>query len=671
MDDRARMEAYIDQLNAWNVQYYEQDKPSVSDAEWDALYAKLQELEIQTGVILPHSPTQRVGGAPLKAFESYEHRQRLWSLDKAKTLDELREWTKRLEKRCAAYAADLGNENALPPLRYTLEYKFDGLTVNLTYEGGQLVQAATRGNGTKGEVVLEQIKTIRHLPLYIPFQGLVEIQGECIMRLSVLANYNRHAAEPLKNARNGAAGALRNLDPKVTASRNLDVYLYGIGAYDGGDIHLQEEVMAFFVRNHLPTQGLLGVFDDIETLIGQIAGVEATREQLDFLIDGLVIKVDDMMTRNVLGYTDKFPRWAIAYKFEAEEAVTAIEDITWEVGRTGKLTPLAHLQPVQIGGVQVQRATLNNYGDMERKGVFVGAEVFIRRSNDVIPEIRGIVAGQSNDKRPEKPKMCPACGAHLEEKGALLFCPNSLSCQPQIVGRLAHFASRNAMNIETFSEKSAQALVEKLNVTSVVDLYRLNREELMELEGFGEKKIQRLFDELEASKTRPLEAFIFALGIPNVGSKTARDLAMHFGSLEALREANEDGLLCIPEIGPIVAEDILRFLGDERIAGQIDELMVLGIRPQKPKMQNGEQMQKNGFWGKTFVLTGTLQAWDRKRATAVIESYGGNVTGSVSKKTDYVLAGEAAGSKLTKANELGIAVLSEADFEAMIPNDPS
>ena len=654
----------MDQLNEWNTQYYEQDKPQVSDSEWDALYAKLQELEKKTGEVLPDSPTQRVGGEPLKAFASHTHQKRLWSLDKAKTIDELREWTKRIEKLCTAYTVEQGR--ALPPLCYTLEYKFDGLTVNLTYEAGELVQAATRGNGTKGEVVLEQIKTIRRLPLTIPFQGLVEVQGECIMRLSVLAQYNRHAAEPLKNARNGAAGALRNLDPKVTASRNLDVYLYGIGAYDGEDIHLQEDVIAFLQRNHLPTQGLLGVFGDMDSLIECIASIEAEREQLDFLIDGLVIKVNDMETRDALGYTDKFPRWAIAYKFEAQEAVTTIHKITWEVGRTGKLTPLAHLEPVQIGGVQVQRATLNNYGDMERKGVFVGADVFIRRSNDVIPEIRGIVTGQPEGEKPIKPEICPACGAHLEEKGALLFCTNSLSCQPQIVGRLAHFASRNAMDIETFSEKSAQALVEKLHVTSVVDLYRLPREELMELEGFGEKKIQRLFDELEASKTRPLDAFVFALGIPNVGSKTARDLANHFGSFEALRQTDEETLLRIPEIGPVIAEDILRFFGDARIAGQIDELMALGIAPQAPDAGIHEAMQQHAFFGKTFVLTGTLPTLDRKRATDIIEAHGGKVTGSVSKKTDYVLAGEAAGSKLTKANALGIAVLSEADFMDMV-----
>lgn len=666
MDNKARMQAYIDQLNQWNHEYYVLDRPSVSDSEWDALYAKLLALEEEAGFVLPDSPSQRVGGEPLSAFETHRHLQRLWSLDKAQNLDALREWDLRCRKLIAAHESQ--NEEKLPPLRFTLEYKFDGLTVNLTYQGGELVQAATRGNGVQGEVILQQIKTVKNLPLQIPFKGLAEVQGECVMRLSVLAKYNETAEEPLKNARNAAAGALRNLDPKVTASRKLDVYLYGIGAYEGGEaIQSQEALIRFLEENHLPTKGLLGDYDDIETLIDQLGIVEKTREELDFLIDGLVIKIDDMRLREILGHTDKFPRWAIAYKFEAKEAISTICEISWEVGRTGKLTPLAHLDPIDLAGVTVQRATLNNFGDIERKGVFEGAEVFVRRSNDVIPEITGIVQGQTAQRPLEKPKKCPACGAHLEERGALLFCPNSLSCKPQIVGRLAHYASRNAMDIEMFSDKTAASLVEALDVDSVVGLYKLRKEDLLPLEGFAEKKAQRLLDEIENSKVRTLSAFVFALGIPTVGSKTARDLAQHFGTLEALRNANEESLIAIPDVGPIVAESIIRFFGDERIAAQIDELLDLGVNPQSEEGQ--AEKSDSAFFGKTVVLTGSLAHYDRKSASAIIEQLGGKVTGSVSKKTDYVLAGAEAGSKLTKATELGIVVIDEETFDQMLPEE--
>lgn len=665
MDEQTQMQLYIDQLNQWNVEYYEQDQPSVSDSEWDALYARLQKIEKSTGMILAGSPTQRIGGSPITAFESHVHHQRLWSLDKAKTLDELRDWTKRIQKRCDAYRQETGI--ALPSLCYTLEYKFDGLTVNLTYENGNLIQAATRGNGVQGEVVLEQIKTIKRLPLQIPFDGFIEVQGECIMRLSILADYNQqHPEEPLKNARNAAAGALRNLDPKITASRNLDVWLYGIGEYSGEDIQSQEDAMKFLEMNHFPIQRLLGVYDAIELLIADIDAIEETRETLDFLIDGLVIKIDDYQTREILGYTDKFPRWAIAYKFEAQEAITTIRQITWEVGRTGKLTPLAHLDPVQIGGVQVQRATLNNYGDIQRKGVFEGAEVFIRRSNDVIPEIRGTVQNQTMIKTVEKPTICPFCGMPLEEKGALLYCTNVFLCSPQIVGSLAHFASRDAMNIEMFSEKTAQLFVEKLEMKSFVDLYRLTEEDLFNLEGFGPKKIKNLLEEIETSKQCSLSAFIFALGIPNVGSKTARELASCFGSLDALSQATTEELLVIDDIGPIIAKDICAFFKHETMAKQVQELLALGVQP---VVADRDVTSNSVFAGKTVVLTGTLEQMDRKQTTQLIEAYGGKVTGAVSKKTDYVIVGSNAGSKEKKAQELNIPILNEAELQMMLGSE--
>ena len=386
---------------------------------------------------------------------------------------------------------------------------------------------------------------------------------------------------------------------------------------------------------------------------------EKTRDTLDFLIDGLVIKVWDSETREALGYTDKFPRWAMAYKFAAEEMTTTVEAVTWEVGRTGKLTPLAHLTPVEIGGVTVRRATLNNIGDVERKGVTVGSKVFIRRSNDVIPEILGTAPDSPAGTPVLPPERCPACGAHVEQRGAHLFCTNSLSCRPQIVGRLAHFASRSAMDIESFSEKTAEFLAERREVSTVADLYRLRPGDLNGLEGFGEKREKKLLAEIEKSKKRPLSAFLFALGIPNVGSKTAKDLAEHFGSLEALRRATEEELTALPDVGGVVAQCIVEFFSDERIAAQVDELLALGVEAR----HEARQVDAEGpFAGKTVVLTGTLSSMGRTEAAAQIEALGGKVSGSVSKKTGLVIAGENAGSKLEKARTLDVPVMEEDEF---------
>jgi DNA ligase (NAD+) len=659
--EEKRMAELVERLNELSYQYYVLDEPTVSDAEWDALYDELLALEAKTGIVLPDSPTQKVGGKPLEGFASHRHRQRLYSLAKCKEKGELQDWMRRVERLKEEYERATGV--ALPPLKYALEYKFDGLTINLTYTNGSLALAATRGNGEVGEVITEQAKTIRNLPLSIPFKGDVDVQGECIMRLSALEEYNKTAAEPLKNARNAAAGALRNLDPAVTASRKLTAYLYGVGYIDGGRITDEQGVFSFLAENRLPTLGALGYFEAFEDLWQAIEEAEKQRNALDFLIDGLVIKVCDFRTREALGYTDKSPRWAMAFKFAAEEMTTTIERIDWEVGRTGKLTPVATLEPVDIGGVTVKRATLNNMGDIERKGVGVGSNVFIRRSNDVIPEILGAVLGDEPKERVLPPERCPACGAHVEERGAHLFCTNSLSCRPQIVGRLTHFASRGAMDIETFSEKTAEFLAERLGFDSVCDLYRLAPGSLSGMEGFGDKREAKLMKEIEKSKNQPLSRFLFALGIPNVGAKTAKDLSAAFGTLENLRKADVAALMAVPDVGPVVAESIVEFFSDERIASQVDELLALGVNPvpdEKPATGDSP------FAGKTVVLTGTLSTMTRNEATELIEKMGGTVSGSVSKKTDMVIAGENAGSKLEKAQKLGVKVLSEQEFREML-----
>ena len=383
------MRALVDELNRASVLYYTRGDSPMSDAEWDQKYNQLLQMEKESGMVLPDSPSHRVGAEPLKTFEQHKHLSRLWSMGKVQSKEELRDWIARTEKLHAQLSD--GREEPLPPLQYAVEYKLDGLTINLTYDHGQLIQAATRGNGVVGEAILPQARTIRCVPLSIPWQGLLEIQGECIMRLSVLEEYNKTHDEPLKNARNAAAGALRNLDPAVTAERKLDAFFYQIGTIEDPPYTDMEGMMAFIRENGFPTADFdrnAANYDEISALIDQI---EARRESLDFLIDGAVVKVRDMATRQAMGYTDKFPRWAIAYKFAAEENTSTLLDVTWELGRTGKLTPVAHLTPVDIGGVTVQNATLNNYDDILRKKVAVGCDVWIRRSNDVIPEIMGRV----------------------------------------------------------------------------------------------------------------------------------------------------------------------------------------------------------------------------------------------------------------------------------------
>ena len=643
-DRLQRMQELVDKLNAYARAYYVEDAPLISDGEYDALEAQLIALEKETGTVLPDSPTHRVGGEPLSKFEEHRHLGRLWSLDKVRTLDGIREWMDRVKK-----LLDLSED----PL-YALEYKFDGLTINLTYENGLLVQGATRGNGVTGEAILPQLKTIRSLPLSIPFTGRMEVQGECIMLLSVLEKYNKTAKEPLKNARNAAAGALRNLDPQVTADRNLSCFCYNVGYIEGKELHDHREMIAFLRENGFPVSPFIHYGHGADEFIEIIDKVAEERDGLDFLIDGMVIKVCDFAQREQLGYTEKFPRWAMAYKFAAEEATTTIESVPWEVGRTGKLTPVAHVEPVDLCGVTVSNATLNNWDDICRKRVGIGSRVFIRRSNDVIPEILGAVPGDTPKAPVEKPEVCPFCGAHVEHRGVHLYCTNPLSCRPQIISRLAHFASRDAMDIDTFADKTAEQLFSELNVATIPELYTLRRERLLDLEGFGEKKAQNLLTALENSKHRPLSAFLNALGIPNVGVKTARDLSLTFGSLEKLRSATFEELVAIEDVGEIVAESVLSFFHDPRISRQIDDLIAYGVSPVADRAATASPIS-----GKTIVVTGTLPTLSRKEAEDLILNHGGKAAGSVSKKTDYVLAGEAAGSKLTKAQQLGIPVIDE------------
>lgn len=643
MSSDERMKELVKLLNKYAYQYYVLDEPTVADVQYDALYNELSALEKETGIVLPDSPTRKIGGDPIKEFAPHKHIKKLYSLDKCNSYDELREWSEKIKK-------------VAPDAVYTLEYKLDGLTLCLTYENGYFKGAATRGNGEVGEDVTAQVSTIKSIPLSVPYKGVFEAQGEGIMRLSALKKYNETAVEPLKNARNGVAGAIRNLDPKVTASRNLDIIFYNVNYIEGENIASQRENIDFLKRNSFKTD-MLFVTSDIEEIIKKIDSVD--RKSLDFLIDGMVIKVDDLALRERLGYTDKFPRWAIAYKFEAEETTTILEDVQWNVGRTGKLTPLAILEPVELCGATIRRATLNNYDDIQRKKVKIGSRVFIRRSNDVIPEILG-VSEDNGGKEIPVPTVCPACGSDLVRDGAHIYCPNEGDCPPQIIGRLTHFAEKDCMDIRGVSEKSIEGLHEKLGVRFPTDLYSLTRDDLARLDGFKDKKIDNFLASVEKSKSVPLDRFINALGIENIGKKSARDLAERFGSISELMKADEATLVEVDEIGDIVAESITSYFGKH--GWLIEKFKEIGIDPKF----NVVKPTGGVLTGKKLVLTGTLPTLTRTEATELIEKAGGTTSSSVSKNTDYVLAGENAGSKLDKARSLGVKIITENELLTMI-----
>ncbi|ANF98426.1 NAD-dependent DNA ligase LigA [Paenibacillus bovis] len=664
MDPMNEMEKLVAELNNYSYHYYTLDEPLVDDKEYDALYDRLLQLEQESGVVLPDSPTQRVGGELLKGFLPHRHLAPLWSLDKAQNLEKLSSWHTRARKLINDYNTK-NPDTPLPEPTYAVELKFDGLTLNLTYENGRLVQAATRGNGVVGEGILEQIKTIRSIPLSIPFKdGKIEVQGEGIMNLSVLAAYNETASDKdkLKNARNAAAGALRNLDPKVTAKRRLSAYFYNIGYMDGIRFDTQQDMMQFLRDNHFRVNPYVSYFENFDDVIAQLEDIQTRRSGLDYLIDGAVVKITDMRTREVLGYTDKFPRWAIAYKFEAEETSTILESVSWNVGRTGKITPLARVEAVELAGVTVQNCTLNNIGDIERKNLkhALGTRVYIRRSNDVIPEILGKVSEENDGEEIVYPENCPACGFPLEQRGAHLFCNNKLGCEPQIVARITHFASRDAMDIETFSVKTATQLQSELQVREPADLYTLQFDDLVGLERFGERKASNLLQAIEDSKTRDLASFLYALGIPNTGKTTTRMLAEHYRDLDKIMNATAEELVELPDVGMIVAESIVEFFADPFMRASIEKMLELGVQPQVPEAPV-VVVSDSYFTNKTVVLTGTLHTMTRDDAAARLEELGAKVTGSVSKKTDIVIAGEKAGSKLTKARDLGIEVIEDEE----------
>lgn len=657
-----RIEELKNRINELNYHYYTLSEPLISDAEYDALYDELVRLEIERGYADPDSPTTRVGAEILAGFERHNHLAPLYSLDKAQSIGEVENWIARTDRLIADYNA--ATDDPLPDPEYVLEYKFDGLTINLTYDNGILIGAATRGNGITGEEILPQIKTIKSIPLSIKHKGLIEVQGEGVMPLSQFNKYNETAVTPLKNARNAAAGALRNLNPSVTESRNLDAYFYNVGYIEGHEFSSQEEMLDFLIDNRFKVFNYRPLYENIDEIESEIDIISEKRRSIDVLTDGMVIKINDMRTREALGFTNRAPRWAIAYKFEAEEYTTILEEVIWNVGRTGKVTPSAVVDAVDIGGVTVRRATLNNYDDIQRKKLKLGARVLIRRSGDVIPEILGVI-DDPDVKTSEiiKPDHCPYCHSELVQSGVHSFCPNSISCKPQLISRITHFASRDAMDIEGLSEKTVEKLIEDLDVDSITDIYELKMEQLLTLEGFKEKRAGNLLNAINNSKKVKLSSFIYALGIPNVGIKTSNDLEEVFGTLEAITNATVEQLLEVPDVGEIVADSIIEFFNDEEIKTALADLIQHGIEFEEPRV-----IKSTGVSDLRFVITGSFENYKRKELQEILENAGAKVSSSVSGNTDYVLVGTDPGSKLTRAESLGVSIIRESELEEFIKN---
>lgn len=648
MDKLERMKHLVEEINFHNYNYYSLDNPTISDAEWDKLYDELLSLEKELGFILPDSPSQRVGGETLSKFEKYEHKVPYYSLEKSNTYDRLQSW-------CQDVKSQVKNAS------FFVEYKYDGLTVSLTYRDGKLVNGATRGNGLVGEDVTNQVKTIRTVPLTIDFKGEVVVQGEAIMKLSELKKYNETAIEPLKNARNAAAGAIRNLDPKITKERNLDVIFYSVNYIEGKTFSTQQEMHQFLKDNKFNTIKNFWVYDNYEDVKKRVEKIDKEKYDLDFLIDGAVIKLNDIKSREIFGFTSKFPKWAIAFKFEAQELSTKLNNVVWQVGRTGKLTPIGMIDPVMLAGATVKKATLNNFGDIVRKHIKIGSYVFVRRSNEVIPEILGLARDEVGSKDISAPTICPSCNSKLIEVGANLFCPNYY-CPSQIEDRITHFASRDAMNIEGISEKTVSQFREKLGVKSIADLYYLTPEKLYQLDNFKDKKVDKYFAEIEKSKNVSLQKFIYALGISNIGKKASKDLVKHFKTFENIKNASVEQINEIYDFGLVMAQNVFDYFHNEHNNQVLEQLKQAGIKVE----EKVEKLDSNKLQDMTFVLTGTLPTLTRDEATLIIEKNGGKTSSSVSKSTDFVLLGENAGSKLDKATKLGIKTISEQELLNMI-----
>jgi len=678
---RERADALRAQLHHHAHRYYVLDAPEIPDAEYDRLFQELQVLETQYPALLtPDSPTQRVGGKLLEGFAKVRHTVPMLSIRTETDIEAsgARNFDARV-RRELALAADA------PPVEYVAELKFDGLALNLRYEAGTLVQAATRGDGEVGEDVTQNIRTIGQIPLRLPADAppVLEVRGEVYMRRDDFERLNELQREKIAqgaknektfvNPRNAAAGAVRQLDPAIARQRPLSFYAYGWGEIQGGpDFQTHFEVLQTLKAWGFPVSERVQVARGAEELVAYHQAVGQARDQLPFDIDGVVYKVNALALQQQLGFVTREPRWAVAHKFPAQEQVTTVQTIDVFVGRTGKLTPVAKLQPVFVGGVTVTNATLHNEDEARRKDVRVGDQVIVRRAGDVIPEVVSVVPGQRTHDAPvfSMPRHCPVCGSEAvrEEGEADYRCTGGLFCGAQRKQSLLHFAQRRAMDIEGLGEKLVDQVVDAGIIRTLPDLYRLGLANLSALERMGEKSAQNLLAGLEQSKATTLPRFLFALGIRHVGEATARDLARHFGALDAVMNANVDQLLQVPDVGPVVAESLHTFFAQAHNREVVEQLRACGVH-----WPEGEPVAAASLplAGKTVVLTGTLPTLSRDDAKALLEAAGAKVAGSVSKKTHYVVAGAEAGSKLDKARELGVPVLDEDGLRALLESPTS
>ena len=655
------------EIERHNIQYYQLDDPLISDAEYDAMFRELQNLEAQyPELATPDSPTHRVGSKPIKAFAEVLHRTAMLSLNNAFSEDEVRAFDERVR-------VALGETQ----IEYAVEPKFDGLAITLTYVDGIFVQGATRGDGSVGEDVTENLRTVRALPLRLPQAlPLVEIRGEVLMMKRDFAALNIAQGEKgeklFANPRNAAAGSLRQLDSRITASRRLSFFAYGVGAVEGmaegrNLPPTHGEQMHWLKRMAVPVAKQCSVVRGVQGLLDFYREIGAQRAGLPYDIDGVVYKVNDIARQQQLGFVSRAPRFAIAHKFPAEEALTTVLDIEVQVGRTGALTPVARLAPVFVGGVTVTNATLHNQDEIDRKDVRVGDTVVVRRAGDVIPEVARVVLEKR--PQPEPPRfdlhqrhpVCPVCGSKVakQDEESAWRCSGGLFCPAQRKQALWHFASRRAMDVEGLGDKLVEQLVDQQLVHTPADLYRLKLADLANLERMGDKSANNLLAAIEQSKKTTLARFIYALGIRNVGETTAKDMARHFGTLDEFMAADAERLQQVRDVGPVVAQSIVAFFSEPHNREVIAQLRASGMHWTE---HSGEVIQVRPLSGQTFVLTGTLSELSREDAKALLEAFGARVSGSVSKKTSYVVAGGEAGSKLDKARELGVTVLDEQQF---------
>lgn len=682
----ARIEALRREIEHHNYRYYVLDDPEISDADFDALMRELETLEARhPELVTPDSPTQRVGGAPAEGFATVRHRLPMLSLANGFDADEIRDFDRRVRERLATETG--GTERARSSIRYIAEPKLDGLAISLVYEAGRLVQAATRGDGETGENVTANVRTVRAIPLHLGDRftetapRVLEVRGEVFMRRGDFEHLNAgleaDGERGFMNPRNAAAGSLRQLDPKVTARRPLSFFAYSVGHVEGGTLpDTQSATLDRLQELGFPACPERRVFDGIEACLDYYERLAARRDGLDYEIDGIVYKVDDLEDQQRLGYVSRAPRWAIAHKFPAEERTTTLCNVEFRVGRTGALTPVARLEPVLVGGARVSNATLHNMDEIERKDVRIGDRVIVRRAGDVIPEIVGRAGGErpTGTRRIEMPAECPQCGSRIErpEGEAVARCTGGLVCPAQRREALKHFVSRRAMDIDGFGEKLIEQLDDSGLVHNPAELFALDTGHLETLDRVGAKLARNLVQALENARSTTLSRFIFALGIREVGEVTARNLAEHYGSLEALMAADAEALQSVPDVGPVVAEHIANFFAEPHNLEVIEALRAAGVHwPDPPRPATAAGAQAAALAGRTYVLTGSLEDMTRDEARSALEARGARVSGSVSTKTTAVIAGADPGSKVDRAQELGVPVLGPDELRDLLQEGES